>query len=115
MTEELKQKAENSICKIFNITKDELESLKNDWDFAERLENYIALYIAGATENGLVWHDLREDPNDLPKEKKDVFVLYKFKRVGVMHLEWNKEWWGNGTYCAFEGVIKWAEINLSEE
>ena len=51
------------------------------------------------------WHDLRKDPNDLPEEKKDVFVLYSFMEVGVKHLEWNKEWWGNGTYCRFDVVI----------
>ena len=31
-------------------------------------------YIAGAKENGVVWHDLRKDPNDLPNEEKDVLV-----------------------------------------
>ena len=28
-------------------------------------------YIAGATENGIQWHDLREDPNDLPPMIED--------------------------------------------
>lgn len=75
-------------------------------------ESYIKGYIAGAKENGIQWHDLRKNPKDLPEEKKDVLVLYSFNEVGIKHLEWNKEWWGNGTYIEFKGVIKWAEIPL---
>ena len=30
--------------------------------------SYEQGYFAGAKENGVVWHDLRKDPNDLPKE-----------------------------------------------
>ena len=28
----------------------------------------VPAYIAGATENGIQWHDLRKKPNDLPKK-----------------------------------------------
>lgn len=31
-------------------------------------------YIAGATENGIQWHNLRKDPNDLPKDTYDGIV-----------------------------------------
>ena len=37
-------------------------------------EAYREGYIAGATENGIKWHDLREDPNDLPKKNKSYWV-----------------------------------------
>ena len=30
-------------------------------------------YIAGATENGIQWHDLRKDLNDLPPKENDVY------------------------------------------
>lgn len=60
------------------------------------------------------WHDLRKNPNDLPKEKVDVYILYAWKEVDVKHLEWNKEWWGNG-HCSFTDVIAWKEIVLPEE
>ena len=31
-------------------------------------------YLAGAKENEIVWHDLRKDPNDLPKEDCEVII-----------------------------------------
>ena len=33
--------------------------------------NLKTAYIAGATENGIQWHDLRKDPNDLPQKVED--------------------------------------------
>ena len=36
-------------------------------------------YIAGATENGIQWHDLRKDPNDLPKFRHDILVTCEFR------------------------------------
>ena len=38
------------------------------FNFAERA------YNAGATENGIQWHDLKKDPNDLPKKNKSYWV-----------------------------------------
>ena len=28
-------------------------------------------YLTGAKENGVIWHDLRKDPNDLPQKVED--------------------------------------------
>ena len=36
-------------------------------------------YIAGATENGIHWHDLRKDPNDLPKFRHDILVTCEYR------------------------------------
>ena len=32
---------------------------------------FISGYKLGATENGIQWHDLRKDPNDLPTTPED--------------------------------------------
>lgn len=57
MTEELKNKATEWIrSQGWNE-----ENLPND--------EYIQMcdaYVAGAKENGVIWHDLRKNPNDLP-------------------------------------------------
>ena len=98
---ELKKKADNYYFTKYNRTLNIGEE--------ERYKAITDAYITGAKENGIEWHDLRKDPNDLPEERKDVLVLYTSKEVEVKHLEWNKEWWGNGTYCSFEGVIAWCE------
>ena len=65
MTEELKQKAEESAYKNCPMPIN-----WNEIDVAERA-GYIKGYIAGATENGIQWHDLRKDPNDLPQKVED--------------------------------------------
>lgn len=75
------------------------------------LEGFIAGYNK-ANE----WHNLRKNPNDLPKEKVDVYVLYAWGEVDVMHLEWNKEWFDDyGTHCSLTHVTHWKEIVLPEE
>ena len=35
---------------------------------------FISGYKLGAEENGAQWHDLRKDPNDLPKKNKSYWV-----------------------------------------
>ena len=67
MTEEIKQKAEKHADAYATP----------DLDSSFRAYIYEANkdgYIAGATENGIYWHDLRKDPNDLPKKNKSYWV-----------------------------------------
>lgn len=106
MTEELKQKGIKFACEY--PSSQELGYKRLGY---KRVDLRKA-YIAGAIENGIVWHDLRKNPKDLPEERKDVLILYTDMSADIKHLEWNKEWWRNGTYCAFDGVIKWAEIPI---
>ena len=42
-------------------------------------------YIAGAKENGVVWHDLRKDPNDLPKIKRNKSFTEVLVRVSHVY------------------------------
>ena len=45
-------------------------------------------YIASAKENGIQWHDLRKDPNDLPKENNLYLVFgYTNKREKFYELD----------------------------
>ena len=71
MTEELKQKAEQFAEKhAFRVPYDGSNKFYNDTDYKASKDGYIA----GATENGVVWHDLRKNPNDLPKKNKSYWV-----------------------------------------
>jgi len=74
MTEELKQKAKEFIDRI-NKESDGM------W-----LNNYYLsdLLVMFATENGIQWHDLRKDPNDLPEKIKLVLI----RLVGCYVLGW---------------------------
>lgn len=77
-------------------------------------------YIAGAKENGVVWHDLRKDPNDLPKDNGTVLVrlekpIMKFSFFYVsekMFSVWNKEYECN---VHLHNVIAWCEIPQFKE
>ena len=83
MTEELKQKAyEYAIIEIpfiECITQNDLERLVQQ------------AYIAGATENSIQWHDLREDPTDLPKDTS-------VKRVYVGDNKYHQLYYSNGKW-----------------
>ena len=58
-----------------------LEERAEEWLFSHSYDIINAMnggkikeaYLAGAKENGIVWHDLRKDPNDLPKDKHNVW------------------------------------------
>ena len=70
------------------MTDEELEDKATDWIRSqgwseENLpsDEYVQMqtaYVAGAKENGVVWHDLRKNPDDLPKklDEKKVKTLY---------------------------------------
>ena len=69
MTEELKKKAEEWVkenCCEWCVNADECKQGCIDC-------HGISGYIAGAKENGIQWHDLRKDPNDLPPKENDVY------------------------------------------
>ena len=61
MTEELKRKAKKWVK---DNTRIEHSASFGDIEVEPSAEKG---YIVGATENGIQWHDLRKDPNDLPK------------------------------------------------
>jgi len=73
----------------------------------------VNAYLAGAKENGVVWHDLRKDPNDLPKEEKQYVV--KAKDFDGDITVWICWYWPEtktftGSYLSEMNVVKWKEI-----
>lgn len=88
-------------------------ALKNDSlpDFANfDLEFWKKIYEEGkqavATENGIKWHDLRKDPNDLPNEEKDVLVYSGEQwRMSVCRYFPQHKAWEAGS-----DTIAWCEI-----
>lgn len=91
-------------------------------DFIAKPKEIVAYfaYLAGAKENGVVWHDLRKDPNDLPKENGTVLVRLEkpimkfsyFYHSEKMFSVWNKEYECN---VHLHNVIAWCEIPLFKE
>ena len=105
MTEDLKQKAHEYWIKGTSFA---LE------DFPIVIQQ---AYIAGATENGIQWHNLRKDPNDLPKNRRNVWITYinaYYQKVTTKASFRHKFWVidGHKTECE---VIAWCEIPQFEE
>ena len=116
MTEELKQKAEKRAIDMWG----------NDEAFIDERNNCKQDYIAGATENGIQWHDLRKDPNDLPKQSA-IYCDVSEWVIGVtksenseyvsMHLRYNfiKDVWGCLENPCVTNVVVWCEIPQFKE
>lgn len=62
-------------------------------------------YLAGLKTCKPQWHDLRKDPNDLPKEDCEVITLHENGNKNI--LKWKN---GNWTNAIVIPVIKWYKI-----
>ena len=69
-------------------------------------------FFAGLKAGRPQWHDLRKDPNDLPKKNGEYFckVNSHWEKYGVKHFTlqpygYNRQWEGQGY-----SVIAWCEI-----
>ncbi len=76
-------------------------------------------YIAGATENGIQWHDLRKDPNDLPEAnwKNWVVAVYDGGRLWCRARREecvNGVYWVNSFHHTIENVVLWAKIEIPQ-
>jgi len=91
--------------------------IKDGW-YELYLRDLDNAYIAGATENGVQWHDLRKDPNDLPEYETEVIAitesdgsLYRsFEYYEVESSEDNFDGWST---C--QKIIAWCEIPQFKE
>ena len=83
---------------------------------------YIDGYIDGAQENGVVWHDLRKNPKDLPDTSREVLCCLehglragrtKYYIQGCYHNNWRLSFFGS---CieGLDEVIAWCEIPTKE-
>lgn len=95
MTEELEHKAEE-------YAKKSLKGFR-EYIYLDQAETKIEdAYIAGAIENGVQWHDLRKDPNDLPKDDRFVIGVYKVTPFDIApKVE---------TCCYSETLTGWSDI-----
>ena len=81
-----------------------LAGLEAGKDMAEADFATIA-YIQGAERYKPKWHDLRKDPNDLPKEDCEIITLHKNGNKNIQR--WKN---GNWTNAIVIPVIAWCEI-----
>ena len=77
-------------------------------------------FSKGVKENGTVWHDLRKNPNDLPKRYKHANIRHLvITNKGIGHYNFiKKTWYIYNAECNcsfFDTVIAWCEIPKFEE
>ena len=107
MTEELRQKADEWVGKYWSCNVIEMsnqrtyQQVKGTPHFYDKALKQA--YIAGATENGIQWHDLRKDPNDLPKKNKSYWVYMDCQGNKIYRsIVWQECWLGwNGIPLAW--------------
>ena len=70
-------------------------------------------FAEGRKENCIVWHDLRKDPNDLPKDEKKVLLQIVDEENPIMDFYNHKfKMW---KYTRQNEAIAWAEIPKFKE
>ena len=106
------------------MTEEEMaEAYANEnWEHYEEGQNdskaLKQAYLAGLKAGRPQWHDLRKDPNDLPKNNAMVLTRLKNKRLKISTFMenkftiWNKDY---DTYTKLYDVIAWCEISKFEE
>ena len=79
--------------------------------------NVKKAFLAGLKAGRPQWHDLRKDPNDLPKNNAMVLTRLKNKRLKTSTFMenkftiWNKDY---DTYTKLYDVIAWCEPKFEE-
>ena len=101
------------------IEKNAKERFKNKpvgYEMKLELDIYIEGFLDGAKENGIIWHDLRKDPNDLPKKHNKLSdrsdLVITDKGIATYHFIYRK-WYVHSSECDLsfpETVIAWCEI-----
>ena len=120
ITEELKQKAENFIIDRYKLNECYREDNEETreymrMDVHSQYEEEYQLYFAGLHEGQPKWHDLRKDPNDLPKENELYLVFgYTNKREKFYELDVFDPKEGEFLGCG-EYVYAWCEIPTFKE
>lgn len=84
-----------------------------DEDDFERLdmfdENVKEAFLAGLKTSRPQWHDLQKDPNDLPKDKRNVWCDYGYGYGKEFYDKDGDSWWIEGhLYCST--INAWCEL-----
>ena len=76
-----------------------------------RIKDFLAGLKAGRPQ----WHDLRKDPNDLPKHSVRVLVLLEDKLYEISSISADNRWVCTDYYTGEDKVIAWCEIPQFKE
>ena len=89
--------------------------------FIHRIKRLCELIQKGAEfgyNKANEWHDLRNNPNDLPEENSDILFyteVYEHKSIHLGNRHWGNKWWVTSeSFYVGDEVIAWKEIELPE-
>ena len=109
------------------MTDEELEKRAEKWVDSEVDKCYVPdcnlgyrqdlekAYIIGAKENGVVWHDLRKNPDDLPsrlQKEFDVSIFVFNQNLEQCYYDYRQKHWFTENS---DEMIAWCEIPKFEE
>lgn len=108
--------AEIEYLKFLDFTESEIKSINNfpyfgTPQFYAFKSGYERGFEKGRKENDIVWHDLRKNPDDLPKEK---YGTYYCKLQGIVQFFYSYVGFINGKFDNSNEVIAWCEIPTFE-
>ena len=104
--EELEKEAGEYAKPFYNMTR---------YDYVEERTHVKEAYLAGAKENRIEWHDLRKDPNDLPRIGIRYLVFNKYGATLIGY--WNGKYFVSADEDTVEiaSPIAWCEIPQFKE
>ena len=78
---------------------------------------YVTAFLAGLKAGRPQWHDLRKDPNDLPKNRRNVWITYinGYNQRENTEASFRYKYWvisGHRTGCE---VVAWCEEPTFDE
>ena len=122
MTEErlkLFEKEETRINAIIDTLSQDKGGLAEKLKQEDIKDFLISLWVDCATENGIQWHDLRKDPNDLPKAQPLNWVLAVYDN-GILWCRARREkcvdgvYWVNSFHNVIHDVVMWAKVEIPQ-
>ena len=87
-----------------------------DKSHAYRLGRYEG-FLAGLKAGRPQWHDLRKNPNDLPKRmRKSILSRTVLNQIGTpCHYNYELECWQNWSYIEIDTPVAWCEIHTFDK
>lgn len=82
-----------------------------DCNYYDSEEDLVDACIAGAKENGVVWHNLKTNPNDLPKNQNEVLCCLWEDTYDIGYYKNDDEmWYFNEFNVSKDEVDAWCEL-----
>lgn len=97
--------------RIIGATEQEAEAAKRATQDAIESINYFFDKAAAELEDKYKWHDLRDNPADLPEKGEQVEVAY-FNGVWHQSYEFYKPSWYPAGFTTTQTVIAWKKTNM---